>query len=171
MEKKHSKFKLIKLFPGSPQLGDIVESYNLYSYSTGTSATMDNGVKNYRTLNFYYNYSQKQIEDFPEFWQPVQEPLFTTEDGVGIYYETTSIYGVLTRDTWQYKTLPFSLIHAHSDDWKWFSSAYLRDQYIKENKPKYSKKNIKTALEYTGYDEKNYEISQLIFKLRQNLGL
>lgn len=52
------KYKLIKIYPGSPKLGTIAEGiYGGESYS----------------YNEYSNVSKGSIEDYPEYWEEVIE--------------------------------------------------------------------------------------------------
>ncbi len=64
------KYRLIKLYPKSPNLGTIVKK----------------DVLGYTPLN-YNSYSavipESQVEDFPEFWEPINED---KEDTAAIFY-------------------------------------------------------------------------------------
>lgn len=51
------KYKLIKIFPGSPSLGTIIE---------------DTGQGSYKMNNSQY-YGKINIENYPEFWEEIIE--------------------------------------------------------------------------------------------------
>ena len=111
------KFKLIKTYPGSPELGTEVFLF----YGDG-----------YNTKNNFFVYRQPIhiIEDYPEFWEEViDKPLFTTEDGVDIY-EGDRIYCIFS---------DFSIGFTGKLNFKpttlCFSSKERAEEYILMNKP------------------------------------
>jgi hypothetical protein len=61
------KYKLIKTYPGSPELGETI----IY----------DNDKFSFKSKYLFYG----DPNCYPEFWEKVEEPLFKTEDGVNIY--------------------------------------------------------------------------------------
>lgn len=67
------KYKLIKSFPGSPEVGTIFTGGNGFSYK---------GRSNTGHPFLASSFSEKQVESSPEFFAPY---LFTTEDGVDVY--------------------------------------------------------------------------------------
>lgn len=52
------KYKLIKTYPGSPELGEIVE-YTGRGYTFGIPCS--------------YYFSKEMVEDYPEFWEKIQD--------------------------------------------------------------------------------------------------
>ena len=63
------KFKLIKAYPNSPDLGVVVEEDKIGQFVSNTIEIFD----------------KYTIENFPEFWEVIKDPILTTEDGVDIY--------------------------------------------------------------------------------------
>lgn len=55
-------------------------------------------------------------------------------------------YGLLTKGTWEYRELPYSHTKQHSSAWVWFKTKQERNEYENENKPMYSKNDIKNFL-------------------------
>jgi len=117
------KYKLIKTYPGSPKLGTIIQK-KLSSYE-------EVGV--YRG---FYTTIPSLIEKYPEFWEKVvEEPLFTTEDGVDIY-EYDAIWVVSSNFNTIYTTA-FSNKYGNSKTaYKIvFSNKKAAEEYILWNKP------------------------------------
>lgn len=90
--------------------------------------------------------------------QHYKEPIFTTEDG----YECTlddRVFGVLPKANWQTnyyseKGVPvFKLFNPEgkrwnpSSEWLWFKTKENAEKYIYENKPEFSRKQIKDAID------------------------
>ena len=134
------KYKLIKEYPLSPELGYIEE------------------------------YNTKYCEGYPEFWQEVKEPLFTTLDGKDVY-EGDSYYTVFFKETKdksdpeRWKVLgKFSAEKLTGDDkWtnecKYFSSIASAINWLEENKPQFSKKQVINILR--GFDK---EINEFMYE-------
>jgi len=80
------QYKLIKTFPGSPELGTIVENKNGSIYFPQTKETLSSTE---------LNYFDKIITNHPEFWEEVveKEVVFKTEDGVDVY-ENDTVFAV-----------------------------------------------------------------------------
>lgn len=79
------KYKLIKLYPGSPKLGTEVnysETHQIYNYNGG---------------NFYTELPKHQVENLPEFWEKVKEVKEKEYEILECYQETT-----LTRSKYYY---------------------------------------------------------------------
>lgn len=134
------KYKLVKKYPGSPNIGDTAE--------------LDIELGDFRvSSNYFQPIPEKQIINYPEFWEEVKEPLFVTEDGVAKYFGDDYYY-VVEADV---RILPFAWASlSHKVDWKCtktvplgrkqFHSLEDCEKYISENKPKFSVKDIEEAL-------------------------
>lgn len=124
------KYKLVKKYPGSPNIGDTAE--------------LDIELGDFRVSNNYFQpISKKQIINYPEFWEEVKEPLFVTEDGVDVfkydYFYYVSKYGIC------YKGYAREL-SATNKEFKYFSTPEAAKKYIEQNKPRFSVKDIEEAL-------------------------
>lgn len=73
------KYKLIKCYPGSPKLGTIVES-STTSIPVGLDYIDNPCYSNIETDELF---TEEQIEQYPDFWEPVKEDI---EDTVEIIY-------------------------------------------------------------------------------------
>lgn len=139
------KYKLIKEYPYSPEVGIIVSELNGYNLCN-------------------------VIKDYPEFWQEVKEPLFITEDGVRLYDLTERVFGVCPKGSWEtnyysgdgipLEILDFSL----NKVWKYFSTKGAAEQWIRENKPRFSEKQVLDAL-YAHLHKSDYD------SVKKELGL
>ena len=121
------KYRLIKSYPGSPGLG----------YETN----FDEQGEDWGTMGAIVVISD--CTDYPEFWEEVKEPLFVTEDGKEIFDEDK--YFTVRLDTLEIMK-PFENWVSDKKRLKCFSTKELAEQFISENKPIYSKKQIKEAL-------------------------
>ena len=137
------KYKLIKLLPfeNSPKIGYISEPH----------CTQKDGAH-------YWNGLWFNPENYPEFWEKVVEkakqPLFTTEDGVDIFENNTSIY-ILDKFTIRHiKHKDFNVISKHV---KYFSTKEKAEEYILMNKPCLSLKEIKETTTIKGLSLKKLE--------------
>ena len=66
------KFKLIREYPNSPKIGTIAENkdeHNCYHLSDV----------------FHQRLNSMYIENYPEFWEEVKDPLLITEDGFEVF--------------------------------------------------------------------------------------
>lgn len=154
MKKYKAKFKLIK------------DSLFSFEYKPGVVKTKDEWEKLIHC----------HIEDWPDFFEEIKEPLFTTFDGVEIFEMNSLIYEV-------YKTnYPNSIrlqdyerdesIDFSSDEtYRYFSTLEAAKKWIDENKPIYSKNQILNAIEKSKkyYSETSYFIDKCWFK--KELGL
>lgn len=78
MNKVMKKFKLIKKYPGSPELGDIWPENTIVKSITAHP----NGEGGGEQLE-----EEDKISDYSEFWEEItQKPLFNTEDGIDIHH-------------------------------------------------------------------------------------
>jgi len=151
------QYKLIKEYPGSPKLGTIV-----------------NHAKGWGSYESYFDgnlvYSTYAIENYPEFWQEIKEPLFTTEDGVDIYegdwywYVYPKLKDRAAGNTAKKGFKP-------SSEYKYFSNRELAEKYLDKNKAKYSEKDIEKAFlrfdpHSINYVYANYIIKELLKLLK-----
>ena len=90
--KNTRKFKLIKEYPGSPELGFITDE-TMYSSAS-----------------------------YPEFWEEIEEPLFTTEDGVSIYENDIVRWCMDFKWLYKSKFVKEHLILDFKNDYKIFST-------------------------------------------------
>ena len=117
------KFRLIKKYPGSPQLDSI---------RTGSE-------ENCRLFP-----SEKCMENNPEFWEEVKKPILTTEDGVDLYDRDDYWYVYLANYD-IHKSIVSIYSETHSTS-KTFSTRQAAKDYVNLHKPKFSKQDIITLL-------------------------
>ena len=146
------KFKLIKKYPNSPELGYIIEIL------PGTNM-------------YFYNGSQICYSDeYPEFWEEIKEPILTTEDGYEIF-EGDKVYFV---EIGEYLHKGCEIVNSYKNnyildkDFKFFKTKENAEKYIYENKPEFSRKQILDALEYAKYTE---GLWVLTLKIKEKLQL
>lgn len=128
MEKK---YKLIKKYPGSPELGFEKE-------------TNSEGF-------FIVNSLDICPERWPEYWQEIKEPLFVTEDGVELFEYSDKVYSFdvvknILSGVHYLRDCDLELI-TRTKNWKYFSNEMAIQKWIKENEPMFSKKQIMDAYE------------------------
>ena len=131
------KYKLVKCFPGSPPIGTVAAKTHL-GYSTGGYGVL----------------FVEDVENYPEFWELIKEPLFITEDGVHIFNEGDffivdtdcnqegSCYFAWSIEKLFIKNKSYLPI---SSCVKIFSTEKAAKDWIDLNKPMYSKKQIMDA--------------------------
>ena len=133
------KYKLVKKYPGSPELG----------YETKFNNSGEDWSALLKVADCKY---------FPEFWEEVKDPLFITEDGKEIYegdnlYFLNKISGTSGEYYWggtyQFDHKKYFQGNPDKDKFYWFASKQKLELFWKEleqNKPIYSKKQIEEAL-------------------------
>ncbi len=91
-----------------------------------------------------------EVENNPDFWEEIieKEPLFVTEDGVEVfegqgYWEVTEKF----RHDWYVAN-----IQGEIGNNKRFSSKKAAEAWIKENKPVFSRKEIREAIDSISYE-------------------
>ena len=140
------KFKLIKEYPGSPKLGVIVQTgercldiyeYNIQGYPT-------NGG---RKANWVHS---KIVENYPEFWKEVKEPVFISDDGVEMF-KGDNVYFVVNFELSTMIYVVNDWFKTATPDYKRFSTKEAALKYIDLNKPKYSKSDVIEALRKSEY--------------------
>jgi hypothetical protein len=120
------KYKLSKWYPGLPEEwktspATVTKFYNVYKLEKGD----------------YFHLNKSEIEDNPEFWQPVQEPLFVTEDGVEIFDDMLT-YRVMSN----YQLFGPGYYTGEMPGTKYFSTLESAEKYVRLNKPRYSLRQI-----------------------------
>lgn len=129
------KFKLIKKYPG---LLEWIEAGMIAEYDEDSDSYR---VENENKIHSIYT---DDIENWPEFWEEIEEPLFVTEDGVKIFegdvfwYIDESNQIILIGHAYAY--------HGKNRNYVYCSSKDFAEKWIEENKPVYSKKQILDAL-------------------------
>lgn len=184
-------YKLIKEYPGSPQLGYILSGVcpemfsirpHLYPYlwenyesdkfdklHDGSIAyigdkvwtILDKSSMNPISLtlteyNFPFTRPYFRTQEEAILYRDLQI-IITTEDGA-LIGENIPIYALLTKGSWeQSETTSLHLYRRElikerplSESWKYFKTKENRDNYIKNNKPIYSKNDIIYQLESFG---------------------
>lgn len=112
------KYKLIKKFPGSPEINVIAESD-----STGTYL-VKGGV-------LIYMFTKEQIENYPEFWEEVKEEKFVTVYGVNESFTKTA-------SSFKHKIKQ----DFAAGNWQWFETEEERDKYVENFQPRFSKDDM-----------------------------
>lgn len=93
-----------------------------------------------------------------------KKPVFVSEDGVELFEEPEYVYSVLTKGLWPMERNYFYNHKYKSPEWKHFVTKEARQEYIDNNKPKYSLADIKKAYE-EAFDETFTEIEIELKKL------
>jgi hypothetical protein len=97
--------------------------------------------------------NKTEVENWPEFWEQIKNPIFTTYDGFELFNESDVVFGVCPKGSWQtnyYSGLgvPIELLPEKiSESWFYFSSKDACEKWIDENKPVFSKKMVRDALD------------------------
>jgi len=132
---KNKQYKLLQKYPSLPgdwEVGMVV-------------ALVDSVVKYSPIVSKYCNYkiSKREVENFPYFWEEIDKkiPEFITRDGVTIYED--DMYYFVAKD-WSYGSM--YALHGIVPNIT-FSTFELAQKYVKENKPKFSEKQINDAIE------------------------
>ena len=136
---KMKTYRLIKWYPSLPKqikVGMEVKYVGDDTYELPWISSKDGP-------NLTIEFKAYEIEDHPDFWQKVDEVLFTTDDGVDIHAGDT-IYEVYRHSS---NTLLVSKIMALSEHTideciAVFSTKEKADEFIEENQQKYSKKDM-----------------------------
>jgi len=147
------KYKLIKSYPAYEM---PLEAHQLYNA---------NFIIKDRP-NDYYEYTERYFKNFPEFWEKVKEPLFITEDGHCMFDINNNVYGVLPKATWEIRIFNImKCLSTSNKEWKFFSSKEIAKTWIDENKPSFSKKQIRDAInKHKHLDNNGYYINLNIEK-------
>jgi hypothetical protein len=147
------KYKLIKEYPKSPKLGCYIEIDD-----------SDNGFVEL-TSNEYV-----KLSDYPDYWQEIKEPLFITEDGINVYDVNEILFKIILEDTTNISWINVSLLKSqiYQTD-KVFSTKEAAEKWIKENKPRFSEKQVLGALQKGFYKAKIW--AEFVPSFKKELGL
>ena len=133
---KTDTYKLIKEYPGSPELGTTVDKRGGFVYFNSKNPTINNTESEYN------------IENYPEFWQKVKEKkvLFTCEDGVDIF-EGDMPYYIYLNGFYIIEKIgrPLEKSDVRIKNYKYFSKKEKAEDWIYNHKPKFSFADIEKA--------------------------
>jgi hypothetical protein len=99
----------------------------------------------------YYSMSFKP-SGYPDLFTEIKEPLFITEDGKSLYDLTERVFGVCPKGSWETnyysgEGIPLEIMDfTVYSPWKYFSTKEAAEKWIKENKPKFSEKQVLDAI-------------------------
>lgn len=136
------KFKLIKKYPSLPKDWEIGMEVGLgdrtIDYSPCSSKYFD------------FRISNNEVESYPEFWQEIKKPLFVTEDGVEIF-EGDFPWVVNSKNNydiyqWDEGCMENGIKSDYCKKLKYFSTKEVAENWIKNNKPEFSKQQILDAI-------------------------
>ena len=130
------KYELIKKYPGSFEKGTIVERDKYGQYVTKDGADL-------------FIFQDYEIEPFPEFWQEIkQEP---------------KVWFCLNEETWEISEAirPDTEMTSkeYNKEWVWFDNKKERDQFVLDNNPQFTGKDMKEFAIYHMADEWDSETS------------
>lgn len=113
------------------------------NFEKGEILEFENGV--YKNK---YSWVERPI-DYPDCFEEIKDPLFVTDDGVGIFDETETIYGVCTFLNKDSNSIVKHQIRQDLNQitYKWFSTKAAAEKWIDENKPEFSKKQVNKAID------------------------
>lgn len=132
-----SKYKLIKQFPLSPEVGFIAD----FTKIGDNDCLYDVGAIS--------NLFECDCKDWPEFWE-LKKTVFTTEDNVEVDSDR-KLYGVVLENGIGYKAFELAEhdyrygASINLIEFKWFVDKGKAIAYINLNKPRYSLKDILNA--------------------------
>jgi hypothetical protein len=131
-----SKWRIKKLWPGDEDdvnIGDI-----------------------WRGVDLFDEFNVDEPEQWPEFFEKVSEHILKTEDGYKIYDKNEKLY-YIGRD-WSIMKTSLNKLDIFSDDdnKKIFFEEKNAHQYVEENKPKWSDKDVIDFLDYAVNDNAYY---------------
>jgi hypothetical protein len=148
-------YKLIKTYPFSQPLGFIISNDE---------------------DRLIYRDEMESLSEYPEFWQEVKEPIFSTYDGVEVFDENIILF-VVFDGFYHCSMIRFKDLGCFQKERKVFSTIEASEKWINENKPVFSKKIIRDAIEkslkfpiYSGESTISYHIINEII-LKKELGL
>lgn len=149
------KYKLIKQYDGSPQVGTIVNQ------------SIDFPHYNFNGGNFTTAITQYFVENTPEFWEEIKEKeyLFLSDDNVEIfkgdgYYQVTPEFKYYFIGNNDYK-------RRNCD--KHFSTERAAKDWIETNKPQFSINDLKNASISYGYAYINGKIQKEYFNINLDM--
>lgn len=129
------KFKLIKKFPKSPEIGTVVSKWRF----------SDPHPELYADEKNIFFFKAEDIENYPEFWEEIKELLFTTYDGVEIF-EQVRLWTVIKDSLSLVTSTPTELCRQYI----YFAEKENAEKYIRDKEKKYSLNDIKEAVNKLG---------------------
>jgi hypothetical protein len=136
------KYKLIKEYPGSPELGTIAE--RISKIKSNTSYYYGEGEKKYCIYDHH-------VEDNPEYWEKVNEYLW---------------WVVFTKEEALFKTYTPYLIETYAyhknDSRQYFKTKEEAEEFILDNKPCLSYNDVISHKTYLSNQLNEYTLKQLI---------
>jgi hypothetical protein len=136
------KYKLIKEYPGSPELGTVVEKES--KIKSNTSYYYREGEKRYCIYDYH-------VEDNPEYWEKVNDNfwwiVFTKQEAL---FETYTPYLI---ETYAY--------HAN-DSREYFKTKEEAEEFVLYNKPCLSYKDVMNHKTYLSNQLNEYTLKELI---------
>lgn len=128
------QYQLIQKYPGCKHItvGSIVEQ-------DGDNYFTKKNFKDGREA-----FSQEEVENWPSYWKRLAEPLFVTEDDVQIYDSSSRVVCVF--DDFSLGVYVAKEVENLSSNPWIFSSYDNATQWIKDNKPEFSRSQILNAV-------------------------
>lgn len=155
------KYKLVKKYPSLPknwEVGMIVGQGD----SNAIYATFSPCSGNYSEVFLHYD----EITRFPEFWEPMRELLFVTEDKVKIFKGDKFYYVAVLSDYYPNCYSGYAQEgSAVNKAYKYFSTPEIAKKYIDDNKSIYSKKQIRDILDLDSETYSDRKVIDLLYKL------
>lgn len=131
------KFELIQDYPSTLKLGDIATLVNEH----------DDFCRIDRNNTYQESLFKNRVLDFPKFWKEITESkiyFFKTDDGVLIHDGDTFYHVNLHFVIGKGRAIAYSEFR---DDYKHFSTKEKAEEYVEQNKPKYSENEVKKIKE------------------------
>jgi len=148
-------YKCTHNYPGGPDVGYISKPHKVQPKTDENC--------------HYYNHNWFNPKLYPEFWEKVDDTiLFTTVDGVNLI-KGDKCYGV----GYDFSLWTYFVDNPYNKDYlvshKIFSTQQKASNYIHENKPQYSKKDILSFTRYCGfhYEDVDRYFDDYIKKLKK----
>ena len=136
------KYKLIKEYPGSPELGTIAE--RISKIKSNTSYYYGEGEKKYCIFDHH-------VEDNPEYWEKVNDNfwwiVFTKKDTVFNPYEPQLIE---------------TCLYQSNDSREYFKTKEEAEEFVLYNKPCLSYKDVMNHKTYLSNQLNEYTLKELI---------
>lgn len=122
------KYKLIKEYPGSPELNTIVRRWTKKENSSKILYGTDNSLSPALEPTI--------IENYPEFWEEVREKIliFISEEGINVYEGEK--YFAICPDTFEIVE-SIADYNSRESDWYKFALKYNAENYVNQNKKEY----------------------------------
>jgi hypothetical protein len=154
-------FKLIQMYPGTMEcmhLNDIVEQQP--------------DKESYWCYAKNYSISKDRVENWPEFWQEVKQPLFKTHDEVEIFDYNTELWWIAFSNYTSFSindNRQIGVVNGVSTHV--FSTKEAAEKWIDENKPVFSKKMVRDIIYKSKVEFQIFGFSRSIGLIEKELGL